>query len=170
MRTFDPAAIDWHAPHLETGMGSFLSTITLGLIKDKPKAPPPPTQQETMGQVAAVVLQTLNAQGWSAPIDKATASAGYVLNSLAAWDRIYTDASGATTKTIVDQVVNALIESGLVTWLPTSGGSGVVTPGAGSPAVTAPLPVSLSGNSQPLLIAGAILAAVVLLKRRRRGR
>jgi hypothetical protein len=143
------------APQID-GMGGLLSTLTLGLIGKKNKQPVM-TQDDIVSQMALVVQQKLQAQGASADVGKIKESLGYNLNQFAAWSQVLTDAN------IVDQISNKviadLLASNLVT-LPPS-----IVNASGGQAISYSAPVN------PALILGGLgLAAVLMMKGKRRGR
>jgi hypothetical protein len=91
---------------------SLTCLLTLGLTGCGSKGPAPPTQQQTMQNMALQVKAQLNSQGYDAPDDKIQAAVGYELNTYNAWQEVYTNT------TIVNQIIQAtilaLINSGLV--------------------------------------------------------
>lgn len=153
-----------------SGMGGLLSTLTLGLIKDKPKQQKL-SQAEIMSQMALVVTNKLAAQCMTADVGKIRESAGYNLNNYAAWEQVITD--GAVVDQITNKVIADLLGSRLVVYAPGCANGGQVvepytvpTPASNSVVIPSQLP-----PINPALIAGGIgFAALLLIRKRRRGR
>jgi hypothetical protein len=142
----------------QTGFGSLLSVLTLGLIKDAPKAVTL-SHDDIMGQMALVVANKLTAKGMVADPAKAKESAGFYLNEYNAWQTVLTD--GNAVDAITNEVVNALIASNLVQVLPGYTGAGTVVPASG-------IVASPTTTINPLLLLGGGALVLLLLRRKRR--
>lgn len=157
---------------LPPGFGGILSTLTFGLIKDKPKtvSAPAMTQDQIMSQIAGVVYDTLAAQGLNVDVQKAKESAGHNLNLFGAWQQVLTDPNAVSR--VVSKVIADLRNTpGLIT---TVTGAPLPTPAEQAAQVASNVAAgvgSVGGFSlNPVTLLGLGAVAILLTRKPRRGR